>query len=192
MAQIYVSLAPAIFAGILNMVWVKVPVLGCLARPIDAGRTLRDGRRVFGDNKTWKGLLGMLFLGALCGIAWGAVLSGSAAEPYNLFYGVRQNTPGWSGVTGGLLGLAYGLFELPNSFLKRRVGITPGRTRRGAWAWIFVVLDQVDSVIGCGLVLALLTPVSWSMFVAIVVLGGATHVVLNLLLYAAKLRKNPL
>ena len=192
MAEIYVSLMPAILAGVLNMAWVKTPVLCSWARPIDGGREWADGRRILGDHKTWKGLAGMLVLGAFCGLVWGMVTAATPLAPYNLFHVDHAPTPGWNALTGGLLGLAYGLFELPNSFLKRRVGITPGKTAQGGWAWFFVVLDQIDSVIGCALVFALLAPVGVGMSLGIIVVGGLTHVALNLLLFAARLRDNPL
>jgi hypothetical protein len=192
LAQIYVSLMPAILAGILNMAWVKTPMMCSWAKPIDGGRTMRDGRRIFGDHKTWKGFAGMVGLGAICGLAWGALTSSTGLAPYNLFQTAHAPTPEWNAATGALLGLAYGLFELPNSFLKRRVGITPGKTHGGAWTILFVVLDQIDSVIGCALVFAATTSISLAMVVGIIVVGGVTHVVLNLLLYAAKLRDNPL
>lgn len=192
LAQIYVSLAPALFAAVLNMVWVKLPVLRLAAIPIDAGRRWRDGRRVLGDNKTWKGLIGLVGLGAVCGVVWGAVVSHSPMAAYHLFHEVRPSSPAWDFVTGALLGLAYGLFELPNSFLKRRLGIPPGKKRPGRVGALFVVLDQIDSVIGCALVLALLTPIGVDLFLAIVVTGGVTHLVLVLVLYTLRLRVNPL
>ncbi len=191
LAQVYASLTPAIIAAVLNMAWVKTPWLRSWG-PIDAGRVLRDGRRLFGDNKTWKGLLGVTVLGVLAGLAWGALGEGNAIGRNNLFLLDHASTPAWHALTGGLLGLAYGLLELPNSWLKRRVGITPGHTHAGAWRPLFVVLDQIDSVVGCAVVLALLAPVSGAMFVAIIALGGLTHLVLNLLLYAVGLRKHPL
>ncbi len=190
--QIYASLAPAIFAAVLNMVWVKTRALPGLARPIDGWLTLGDGRRLLGDNKTWKGLLGVTVLGAVTGWLWGAALRGTAAEPYDLFFLRHQNTHAWAAGSGALLGFTYGLFELPNSFLKRRVGITPGLTKGDRWSWVFVVLDQIDSVLGCALVLALFAPVSFALFLAIVVLGGLTHFLLNLVLYALRLRRTPL
>ncbi len=192
LAQIYVSLMPAILAGVLNMVWVKLPVLCSWARPIDGGRTWSDGRRILGDHKTWKGLAGMVALGAACGLVWGGITSATALAPDNLFHVEHAATPEWNTFVGALLGLAYGLFELPNSFLKRRVGIVPGKTYGGAWSALFVVLDQIDSVIGCAVVFVLLAPVGLGMFLAIIAVGGVTHVVLNLALYAAKLRENPL
>lgn len=192
LAEIYVSLMPAILAAVLNMAWVKTPLLCGWARPIDGGRTWRDGRRLLGDNKTWKGLAGMLALGAACGLVWGSITAAGPMAPYNLFHAGHAPTPGWNAFTGAALGLAYGLFELPNSFLKRRVGIVPGKTHGGAWTVVFVVLDQIDSVIGCALVFALLAPVGVATFLAIVVVGGLTHFALNLVLFAARLRDNPL
>ncbi len=189
---IYVTVLPAILGAVLNMVWVRTPVLTCWARPIDKGRTLRDGRRLLGDNKTWKGLVGVTVLSGLSGLAWGAVLRGSSLEPYNLLFVEHPSTPGWAALTGTLLGLAYGLFELPNSWLKRRVGIRPGRTRQGRWAWVFVLLDQVDSVLGCAVVLALLAPVSAGTFLGVVLVGAVTHFLLNLVLYQLRLRSSPL
>lgn len=191
LAQIYASLTPAILAAVVNMVWVRNPWLRPLG-PIDGVRTMPDGRRVFGDNKTWSGLIGVTGLGVLAGLLWGWLGAGNAIGRHNLFLLDHAPTPGWLALTGGLLGLAYGLFELPNSFLKRRLDIRPGHTQGGRWSWLFVVLDQIDSVVGCALVLALLAPVSVALFFGIIVVGGLTHLVLNLALYAVKLRKHPL
>jgi len=191
LGEIYVSLAPPILAGILNMAWVKKPVLRRLARPIDDGRTMRDGRRIFGDNKTWKGLLGMVVLSALAGLALGALERGTAAETLNLFYRDHLNTHAWSSLVGTLLGLGYTLAELPNSFLKRRLGISPGRPPAGAAKVAFILGDQADSVLGCAIILALVVGISAALFGAIIVVGAVTHLVLNLALYAFHLRRNP-
>ena len=190
--QAYATLVPVIVAAVLNMVWVTLPWAQRLRRPIDAGATLRDGRRVFGDNKTWKGLLGMVVLGAVAGLVWGQVIRGTGVEPYNLFYARHDNTPAFSAFTGALQGLVYAVFELPNSFLKRRVGISPGTRHGGPWTVLFVVLDQIDSVLGCALLVVAFAPVGWAFVLVTMLVGGATHLVLNLLLYAARLRKHPL
>ena len=190
--QIYATLAPVIFAGILNMVWVKLPLARGLARPIDGGRHAADGRRLLGENKTWKGLVGMIGLGALCGLAWGLLIAGTPVEAFDLFYARQPNTPLFSAATGALQGLAYGLFELPNSFLKRRVGVTPGKRHEGGWAVVFVILDQIDSVVGCALLVPFFAPVGVVFVLVATLVGGLTHIVLNLLLFAVHLRKNPL
>jgi hypothetical protein len=192
LAQAYTTLAPVIVAAVLNMVWVTLPWARSLNRPIDAGAALADGRRVLGDHKTWKGLLGLVVLGALAGAVWGQVIHGSSLEQYNLFYARHDNSVGFNLFTGALQGLVYAVFELPNSFLKRRVGISPGRRHGGAWTVLFVVLDQIDSVAGCALLVAVFAPVGWAFVLVTIALGGITHLVLNLFLYALRLRKHPL
>lgn len=190
--QAYTTLAPVIVAAVLNMVWVTLPWARALNRPIDAGATLTDGRRVFGDHKTWKGLIGLMVLGALAAMVWGQLIHGTSLEPNNLFYTRHDNTVGFNAVTGTLQGLAYALFELPNSFLKRRVGISPGTRHGGTWTVLFVVLDQIDSVLGCAVLVLAFAPVGWAFVLVTMAVGGVTHLVLNLLLYALRLRKHPL
>lgn len=188
--NIFVTLAPAIFAGILNMIWVRLSLGRRLSVPMDQGLRLPDGRRLFGDNKTWKGFFGMIVLGALSGLGWGLFLKGRPLESFDLFYLIYPNSWGWSAVSGALLGLAYAVAELPNSFVKRRLDITPGKSPRGLWRPLFVLLDQADSVIGCLLLLRLFYPYGWSFFLTGVFIGSLTHILLNMLLYFLKLRKN--
>jgi hypothetical protein len=57
---------------------------------------------------------------------------------------------------GALLGLGYVAGELPNSFLKRQLDIKPGEAGRGAWAPVFWVIDQVDSLAGTLLAMPLM------------------------------------
>src|SRR5207244_4565349 len=69
--------------------------------PIDFGRTLRDGERLFGDGKTWRGLVGGTLAGALLGLL--------LTVPFNLF---APNST-WSSGSYGLAvaastGLAFG------------------------------------------------------------------------------------
>ncbi|QTE28505.1 CDP-archaeol synthase [Pengzhenrongella sicca] len=190
--QAYVTLAPVIVAAVLNMAWVTSSWARSLARPIDAGATWSDRRRVFGDNKTWKGLLGMVVLGAAAGVVWGQLIHGTSLEAYNLFYARRDPSLGFDAFTGALQGLVYAVFELPNSFLKRRVGIRPGTRPAGNWAAAFVALDQIDSVLGCALLVLAFAPVGWAFVLVTTVVGGVTHLVLNLALYALRLRKHAL
>lgn len=89
-----------------------------------------------------------------------------------------------------ILGSAYCLAELPNSFLKRRLGILEGKTSPKN-KWLFVILDQADSVLGCLLAYKLLMPISWPVFFGTLVTGTLVHLFFNVLLFALKLRKNP-
>ncbi len=189
--SMYVTLVPAIFAGVLNMIWCKLPILSSLNKPIDNGACLSDGRRLFGDNKTWKGIVGYLLLNTLCMVLWGLLCSSNLAlSSRNFFYLTNSNTIGFNLLIGVFLGLGYSLFELPNSFMKRRLGVEPGKTKNGFWKVFFVILDQADSIFGCVLVVAILYPMSIGFYLLYVALGALTHIVFNMLLYFAHLRKN--
>lgn len=192
LGEMYITLLPAIFAGVLNMIWCKLPVAKALAAPIDGGRTLRDGRPVFGGNKTYKGFVGMIIFGCIFTVLWGLVCgSGGYLFEHNYIYRSHGNTVPYNAVMGVLFGFAYALFELPNSFIKRRIGIEPGKPLVGGKAAIFVFLDQADSVFGMALVVAMVYPMSLWFYLCYVLVGAATHIVINMLLYAAHLRANP-
>lgn len=93
---------------------------------------------------------------------------------------------------GILLGLAYVAFELPNSYLKRRLDISPGKTAKDAWKYPFILLDQIDSLIGILLVLHLYISLNWAQIIGLLLVGTLTHLGVNRLLYLAKLRQNRL
>lgn len=95
------------------------PVLFGGGRPIDNGRKL--GRnRIFGDNKTWRGLIAGLLAGTLIGFGE------SFALPFMLAIGIAQ-----------AFGAHFG--DLLGSFIKRRSGKSPGH--RGGYMdqYLFVI-----------------------------------------------------
>lgn len=93
-------------------------------------------------------------------------------------------------VVNAVFGLGYVLGELPNSFLKRRLEITAGRTGAGLVGGFFFLLDQADSVIAAFVLGALVYPMSWRLVgVGVGCLTGL-HLLLNAALYVAKVRKN--
>lgn len=190
--EMYITLMPVIVAGIINMLWCKVGICDFLKKPIDFGKTAPDGKRIFGDNKTFKGFVGMIIFGALLSVLWGEILKGNEAlNGLNYFYRSRSNTISYNLLIGTLSGFAYALFELPNSFIKRRLDITPGKNDiSGTKRFVFIFLDQADSVFGCVLVVCMFYPLPvWYYFVYVLV-GALTHIIMNMLLYFCKLRKN--
>ena len=116
--MMYVTLVPTILAGVMVMLWCKLPILKAIAKPIDFGKNFTDGRRIFGDNKTWKGMLGYILFNTLFSVLWGFACQGKALHDLNFFYQYQENTIPFNLLIGVLLGLGYSLFELPNSFLK--------------------------------------------------------------------------
>ena len=108
---LYITLMPVILAGVLNMIFCKSPLLEGAYQPMDAGLILKDGKRLFGANKTWKGFFGMIVWGALAQILWGLFLKNiPSLEKLHMVYAFYENTVLFNLVLGALLGLAYVLF----------------------------------------------------------------------------------
>lgn len=157
------------------MVAVKADILSYLKKPIH--------QRWFGKNKTWRGF----FIMPLA--TWpGVVLAQKLEILSDLNTPLLTSHPAW--LLGLLLGFGYCLAELPNSYMKRRLGIKEGQTS-DRYKWFFVVLDQADSAIGCLLAYRLLLPISWFTMVLTVVFGTVIHLLINVSLYKVGIRKNP-
>src|ERR1700737_548254 len=101
-------------AGLCQAVWLASPVSQRFAIPLDGGRTVR-GRRVFGDNKTWRGFV-MMVPATGASFAFPAPLL--AASPLGRA-GLWPLSPGRYALLGLWAGLGFMAGELPNSFLKR-------------------------------------------------------------------------
>jgi hypothetical protein len=164
--------------------WVFLPVLGAaeahapvlrfdllrpLKRPIDGGRTFR-GRRVLGDNKTWRGAL-VMSTGPLV-----ATLALSRAAWYRerLPPPVRDASPA---LVGAILGVATVTGELPNSFAKRRLGIAPGTQRNAA----LTLFDQADFVLAAWLLLRPVYAMSAREAAEVFAIVAAVHLPINLI-----------
>ena len=177
----YITLMSVILAGVTNMIFCKYLVLESFNRPMDAGRHWsKDQKRLLGANKTWKGFFGMIAFGTLFQILWGLLSTISPVlENHNYIYQNQPNTIALNTVVGFSLGLAYVLFELPNSFIKRRLDIKPGKHANNQLRWLFIIIDQIDSLLGCTIVLAALIPMTLGRYTAFVLLGGISHLAIN-------------
>jgi CDP-diglyceride synthetase len=188
LATLCLILLPVVLGGVLNMVWVKLPLMKALKIPIDAGKTMKDGHRLFGDNKTWKGFIGMILFTSLSA---GFLLTVFGSAYDNLTIGIvpyGADFLGASYVYGAILGLFYVLFELPNSYIKRRINIQPGTNGSGIAGKLFTVVDQADSVIGCAVALLLFSRINLIDFWALIIIGTVAHYVINILLYFGRLK----
>jgi hypothetical protein len=91
-----------------------------------------------------------------------------------------------------LLGLGVVVGELPNSFLKRRIGIAPGRQRHTLGGTLLSFYDQADFVLA---IWVLLLPI-WTMSVGqaaiAFVVVTAVHLVINVVGYAVGARTAPI
>jgi hypothetical protein len=171
---------PVLGAPLLHAPVLKWDLFAALKRPVDRGRTLR-GRRLFGDNKTWRGALFMTAGPALAAVALHRLPWYRRRLPPE----IRDAPPA---LVGLLLGLGVFTGELPNSFLKRQLDIPPGGQRRDAVGLAISLADQADFAVTS---LALLRPIwHWSARDAAEVLAVVTavHVPLNVVGYAVGAR----
>ena len=114
------------------------------------------GRRLFGDNKTYRGII--------------AVSVGSAVGYWlqSLFPDLQpatfQHLPATNVLLLGFaIGAASMVSELPNSLLKRQLDIAAGKPAHGLAAPFFYLYDQVDFLVGAWLVMLVWVTPSWSL-----------------------------
>jgi len=161
---------PIIAAGLVHLMVLKFDLLpGLRRRPIDGGLTFR-GRRLFGDNKTWRGAfvtiatttLAAWTLARLSACCWHLPILAPFAVSHPLAWGL-------------LLGVGYILGELPNSFAKRQLGIAPGASGQGLAGRVFWVIDQLDSLAGMLIVIAPIWRPSPALLATIVAIMLVAH-----------------
>jgi CDP-archaeol synthase len=147
---------PLLIGLALHGFCIKYDALAFLRRPIDRGRKFR-GKRIFGDNKTYRGVV-VVSLGTAVGFGLQSLILHRIASirsielfDYAFFKSVAL---------GAAVGVAAMLSELPNSFIKRRFEIEPGSAAKGWKGMVFYVYDQIDFLLGSWLVLAFVIPVT--------------------------------
>jgi CDP-2,3-bis-(O-geranylgeranyl)-sn-glycerol synthase len=171
--------AAFMLAGVCQAAWLASPVSQRFAVPLDCGRTVR-GQRVFGDNKTWRGFVMMV---PATGASFALLATLLAASPVRLA-GLWPLSPGRYALLGLWAGLGFMAGELPNSFLKRQLGIPAGAAARGGVARpVFFLIDHVDSAFGTMLALALVVAVPWRTWMYVAAVGPALHGVFSLLVF---------
>lgn len=134
-----------IFSPLLVALWVMIPAyvpnpaaaLFGGGTPIDLGTMCPDGRRVFGDGKTFRGF----FAGVLCGIIIGIIL---IRIEQMIGWQIHTPTSVVLLATGALLG------DLVKSFVKRRLN----KERGEEW----LIADQYDLVAGAAILLLIFDP----------------------------------
>ncbi len=165
--------APILIAGLVHVAVITLDLAPGLARPIDAGRRWR-GLPVLGSNKTWRGIVVMPVATAIT-IATQQTLAARSPR-LEAIVPLAGRTPPW--IVGAICGAAYVFAELPNSFVKRRLGIAPGMSAPRARAGQYVV-DQLDSVVGCAFAIRAFYRIQTVDAAAAALLGAACHVVVE-------------
>ncbi len=186
--NLIISILPMVLAGTMNMAFVKSPVFDALKTPIDGGRLWWDNRPLFGPNKTWKGAWGMILFSAVFMMVF-HLSFGHSLRNWTVYTHSDANRFVRPLLEGALMGLAYIVAELPNSFIKRRLEIAAGKNASGLKGLVFTVVDQADSVIGCTLVLLFITDIQPSDTSALILLGTGLHLLTNAALFLVGLKQ---
>lgn len=169
-AQTLLFALPVIVGGGLHIAAIRIGLWPGLARvPLDGGLTWR-GRRIFGENKTVRGAVVMV---AATALASGLLRLASGAHALTA-HGLATadiHPLAW----GALLGAGYVAGELPNSFLKRQLDVSPGTAARGGLGPLFWVVDQCDSLAGVLAAASLVATPPFTLVAASVVLTLVVH-----------------
>lgn len=110
--------------------------------PIDFGRKWKDGKRVLGDGKTWKGLFAGAFVGVTAGSGLSAVAKYLSITDFNFMQFEMLDFEGFPLMIPIIFSLCFGALcgDMAESFFKRRVGKERGEN------WF--VFDQLDFIVG--------------------------------------------
>lgn len=165
---------PVVLGGFGHVAVLKTNIFAPLALPLDGGARWR-GHPLLGANKTWRGIVVMTGFTALAS-------AGQAALARRTGWSDASMVPQSAGVrpwaAGAVCGATYCIAELPNSFVKRRLGISPGG-RAVSGGRLQYLLDQADSVAGCLVPLRLLYRANAGELLAAFVLGLTIHVAID-------------
>ena len=132
---------------IIQAVWLILPayianasaLLSGGGKPIDFGRKWRDGNRILGDGKTWRGL----FIGTFIGMTAGFGFSVVSKFALNINFPIKINDfLGFPLMIPILFSICFGALigDIIESFFKRR----RGRKRGENW----IPFDQIDFILG--------------------------------------------
>ncbi len=178
-------LLPLLGGAAVHGLAMKYGWLSFLTRPIDGDRRFR-GRPVFGHSKTWRGpVLVAAGAGAVLALQAGPLHRVGALAAIELVD--YASLPGWW--FGLLAGAIAELAELPNSFVKRRLDIAPGKTAGGWQSIVFFLWDQLDVLMGFWLALAFVVPATPLRLALSALIVVAIHPLLSLIGYGLGMRK---
>ena len=166
---------PLLFAGICHLFVIHYDLFSFLKKPLSS--------KIFGTNKTYRGFI---IIGSLSSLGVFLIALIEAYLPNQFKVGFPKN----SYELGFILGLMAMIFELPNSFLKRKLGAKSGEHPQ-RYKTFFYIYNQADSIIGCTIVYALFMDITWNLLLSFFIYTSIMHLVVNFLFSLMKLRKNP-
>ena len=178
-------IAAFVIAGIAQTAWFHSPRSCGFAAPLDGGITLR-GRRVLGDHKTLRGFVVIVPAAALAFAAL-STLAGEASRHF-----LWALSPAQYGALGAWAALGFMAGELPNSFVKRQLGIAPGGAASSrAGALVQFVIDRVDSGIGMLAAVSVAVPTPALTWPFVLLAGAPLHWGFSIVMHQLGLKARP-
>lgn len=164
--HIQIVLPSLILSNVLHMLAVKYNFLPFLKVPISV--------QYFGENKTWRGF----FLIPIVNSILLSILS--LVVPLDLKHPI---------IMGMELGFAYVIFELPNSFIKRKLGIHSGKQAQKN-KLLFMAMDKMDSAFGVTLLYYFIQPIDLAKAFTIFLICVSSHVLFSFILVKTKIKSS--
>ena len=166
--HIMLFFAPLICSNICHMIIVKNDWFSVLKTPISTP--------LFGLNKTFRGVVVL------------PIITGFVAFSNSVFFGPFETTIWYDFFVGLGLGMAYILAELPNSFLKRKLGIASGQ-KSNRYNFVQTIADKADSLIGVLGFYYFAITISFNSILLLFLISMIIHVSLSYFLVLIKIKK---
>lgn len=162
---------PAAVGNVSPMFAARIPWLKRYNTPLDLGKHYK-GKRIFGANKTWRGL------------ASGIVMGGATSLLISYFFIPNSADAWYTFLVGAALGGGALVGDAIESFFKRQRGIAPGKS------WF--PFDQTDYIIGGLAFVYPLTLIPLSLMLSILIMFFGVHLFFSYIAYLIGWKKSPI
>jgi CDP-2,3-bis-(O-geranylgeranyl)-sn-glycerol synthase len=173
-------LLPAAIANAVPVFAAHIPILRDWNLPLDFGHTFK-GIRIFGPNKTWRGLLSGTLAATLVLALQRLMNDGGLFETISQFKDYRSLP---IILLGPLLGLGALGGDAIESFFKRQRGIPSGQS------WI--PFDQIDYILGSIAITAPFIQLSLTHYILMLVVWSLLHVLATYIGWRLGLKDQPI
>lgn len=172
---------PVGFANMAPIFASRIPWLVNFRAPIDARQTFR-GRRIFGDNKTWRGLIAGILAAML--VFWLQQLAVGEGAWLADFPGDTAYTALPTLLFGFLFGAGTLGGDAVKSFIKRQMDVAPGKP------WPF--FDQIGEIAGAIVVTLPFVTFNWWAYICIAIFWIAIDFGFSMIAHLAGWKERPL
>lgn len=170
-------------AGLANgspVVVNKIPFINQFKTPLDFGKIYK-GKRIFGQNKTWRGLIGGVITASLTLLIQILMFDNSIWLQNNITMLDYSTVTLW---LGPLLGAGALLGDAIESFFKRQFNVASGEP------WF--PFDQIDYIIGGILLSSLVTTLPGYVNVTILLVWFGMHLIWSYIGFVLGLKDKPI